>query len=335
MEEKVLREEIIALGMRLHELRVAVARGGNLSARLEENHILITATSSSLGELRDDEVIGVDLSDPASGDTRRLSTEFPLHRLIYRQFLPVTRIIHCHPPLINAYFSVYDDIEVLTFETKLFLGTVPVVKQSTPSISDPEEVTNALRLNNLVVVKNHGVVAVGQSFTDALYLIESLEDAVRMAGVARLFKKERLSPFEEELRRDLSTPELQTRHEMFSLSHIQAIVDLANNDEFIAQKGRELDLTVTLAVKHSEHPDKAYTFSFEQGRIVQVEQGDNAPFVISAPGEAWRQVFLGKLDPFVGTMQGKMKLKGELAKLTRWYLPFTRLFALFKAVPIQ
>jgi hypothetical protein len=34
-------------------------------------------------------------------------------------------------------------------------------------------------------------------------------------------------------------------------------------------------------------------------------------------------------------MQGKMKLKGELAKLTRWYLPFTRLFALFKAVPIQ
>jgi putative sterol carrier protein len=122
---------------------------------------------------------------------------------------------------------------------------------------------------------------------------------------------------------------------MFSFSHIQAIVDLANNDEFISQKGKELDLTVTLAVKHNEHPDKAYTFCFEKGRIVQVQQGDNAPFVISAPGEVWRQVFVGKLDPFVGTMQGKMKLKGELAKLTRWYLPFTRLFALFKAVPIQ
>ena len=60
-----------------------------------------------------------------------------------------------------------------------------------------------------------------------------------------------------------------------------------------------------------------------------------APFVISAPREIWQQVFLGKLDPFVATTQKKMELKGELTKLTRWYLPFTRLFALFKEVKIQ
>jgi len=57
--------------------------------------------------------------------------------------------------------------------------------------------------------------------------------------------------------------------------------------------------------------------------------------VISAPTDVWELVFLGKLDPFVATMQGKMKLKGELGKLSRWYVPFSRLFELFKQVKIK
>jgi hypothetical protein len=37
----------------------------------------------------------------------------------------------------------------------------------------------------------------------------------------------------------------------------------------------------------------------------------------------------------VAAMQKKMELKGEMSLLTRWYVPFTRLFALFKEVKIQ
>jgi hypothetical protein len=46
-------------------------------------------------------------------------------------------------------------------------------------------------------------------------------------------------------------------------------------------------------------------------------------------------VFSGKLDPFVATTQGRMKLKGDLGKLSRWYVPFSRLFELFRQVKIQ
>ena len=84
-----------------------------------------------------------------------------------------------------------------------------------------------------------------------------------------------------------------------------------------------------------EETEKAYTFNFVKGKIARVEQNYRAPFVISASQEVWVQVFSGKLDPFVATTQKKMELKGELTKLTRWYLPFTRLFALFKEVKIQ
>ena len=45
-------------------------------------------------------------------------------------------------------------------------------------------------------------------------------------------------------------------------------------------------------------------------------------------------VFSGKLDSFVSVTQGKMKLSGQLGQLSKWYVPFTRLFALFKEVKI-
>jgi len=335
VKEKALREEIISLGKKLQDLRLVAATGGNLSARVDDKTILITATSVSLGELDDEDIIKVDLAQQNDAKHERLSTEFPLHSHVYENFPEVSRVIHCHPPLINAYFAVHDDLKVLTVETKIFLGNVPVIEQSTPTVTDPRKVVDCLEASNIAVIKNHGVVAIGESFTKAFHLIESLEEAVRIAGVARLFQKEDLSVFEEGLKQELSRSPSTVAHEMFSPAHIQAIVELVNNDEFIAQQGAELDLTVELALKLQEDQDTAYRLRFERGRIVRVEYDDKAPFVISAPAKVWRQVFLGKMDPFVATTQGKMKLKGQLGKLSRWYVPFSRLFELFKLVEIQ
>jgi putative sterol carrier protein len=91
---------------------------------------------------------------------------------------------------------------------------------------------------------------------------------------------------------------------------------------------------VQLAIK-LDGSDKVYKFVFEKGKIIKLERDEDAPFVISAPAEVWELVFLGKLDSFVATMQGKMKLKGELGKLSRWYVPFSRLFELFRQVKIK
>ena len=181
------------------------------------------------------------------------------------------------------------------------------------------------------MIKNHGVVSIADKFSDALYLIESLEEAVKTASVARLFKKEILDDLDQELKNDLTQDQ---SYLMFSKEHIQAIVDLVNKDEFISQKGQELDLTLRLAIK-LDGTDKAYRFNFEKGRIVKLDFDADAPFVISAPAEVWELVFLGKLDSFVAVTQGKMKLQGQLAQLSRWYVPFSRLFQIFKQVKIK
>lgn len=330
MSEKELKSQMINVGKRLYDSGLAVANSGNLSARIDENDLFITATGASLGSLREDEVIRVNLSGAVAGGNIKPSSELPLHLLVYQNTCAKV-VMHCHPPLINGYFAVADKLKALSFETKFYLGEVPVIPQETPTVTEPQAVVAALKTNNLVVLKNHGTVAIAESFKDALNITEALEEAVKSAAVARLFDKHILDDLDGALKDNLQRNE--PAYKMFSPQHIQAIVDLANKDAFIAQKGKELDLTLKLAIK-LDATSSAYRFNFEKGRIVGLDFDSDAPFVISAPAQVWEQVFLGKLDPFVAVTQAKMKLVGQLGQLSKWYVPFSRLFALFKEVRI-
>ncbi len=330
LKEKSLKDQIIRMGKKLYDLRLVVARSGNLSARLEDDTILITATGASLGSLAADDIVKADLNDLEAAKAKGVTSEFPLHSLVYKNF-PNKVIIHCHPTLVNAYFAVSSDLKALTFETKLYVGNIPVIPQETPSITKPELVVEGLKASNLVVLKNHGVVSIADEFSDALYLIETVEEAVKTAAVARLFKPDLLDELDKGLKEDLAA---SLAYPMFSREHIEAIVALVNKDEFIARKGQEMGLTVKLAIK-MDNDGLAYKFNFENGKIVKLDFDAEAPYVISAPASVWEQVFLGKLDSFVAVTQGKMKLTGNLGQLSRWYVPFSRLFELFRKVRIK
>jgi len=330
-KEQILKDEIIKVGKRLYQAGLAVAKSGNLSCRIDGEHILITATGTFLGDLKEGDIVKVDLATGKSEGGKNPSSELPLHSLVYKNF-PAQVVLHCHPPLINGYFALNNSLKALTFETKFYLGNVPVVAQMTPTVTDPSAVISALKSNSLVVLKNHGAVAIGNKFEEALSLTEALEEAVRSAAIGRLFNKEAFDELDSGLKETLTKDEIA--HPMFSREHIQAIVDLVNKDEFIAAKGRELDLTLKLAIK-LDGAANAFKFNFEKGKIVRLDSDADAPFVISGPKEIWEQVFSGKLDSFVAVTQGKMKLDGQLGQLSKWYVPFTRLFSLFRQVKFK
>lgn len=329
-QESILKNEIIRVGNRLYSQGLAVARSGNISAKLDDENILITASQSFLGRLAFGDIVKVNLKNNKAESNRDPSSELPLHSLVYKNFTSKV-VIHCHPPLINGYFAVSSNLKALTFETKFYLGEVPIVNQDTPTVTKPDQVIKALKANNLVVLKNHGAVAISSNFDEALSLVEALEEAVRTAAVARLFDKSVLDELDRPLKERLESSQA---YEMFSFEHIQAIVDLVNKDEFMASKGKELDLTVQLAIA-LEGSDKAYKFNFEKGRIIKLDHDKEAPFIISASDDIWKQVFLGSLNPFVAVTQGKMDLQGQLGQLSRWYVPFSRLFEIFKQVRIK
>ena len=186
--ESRLRDDIIRIGRKLYSRHLVVAKSGNVSARLDNDTMLITATGTSLGALAARDIVRVSISQGPGVSGCRPSSEFPLHCMIYRNF-DCRRVIHCHPPLTNAYFVAYPRLADLIFETKHAIGDVPVVKQYTVTVTKPKPVIAALRKNKLVVLKNHGVVAIDNDFPEAFYRVEALESAVEVAAVSRLFKK--------------------------------------------------------------------------------------------------------------------------------------------------
>jgi len=191
IRERKIKKNIIAAGKKLAALQLVCASSGNLSCRRDAQKILITATGSSLGDLRPDDIVAVSLATGKSNGRRRPSSELLLHRLIYKHF-SCRVVIHCHPPLTNAFFAVCRKLPVLTFEARFYLGDVPVVAQKSLTVTRPGPVIAALAQNRLVVLKNHGVVCIGKTFADTRALIQILEEAVKIVCIARLFNKKTL-----------------------------------------------------------------------------------------------------------------------------------------------
>ncbi|MDD5654565.1 MAG: class II aldolase/adducin family protein, partial [Candidatus Omnitrophica bacterium] len=83
---KILKEEMIKVGRRLYDAGLAVANSGNISARLNDEDILITATGTHLGSLKDSDIVVVNLFGANDFADKKPSSELPLHSLIYKNF---------------------------------------------------------------------------------------------------------------------------------------------------------------------------------------------------------------------------------------------------------
>ncbi len=120
---------------------------------------------------------------------------------------------------------------------------------------------------------------------------------------------------------------------LFSPEQINAIVRLVNSDVHMKDLGQKTHMTMTLAVKLNE-TGELYCFHFEDGQIIDVDKDTEAEFLISASESVWRAVFNRTLDPFVATTQKKMHLRGDFAKISKWYAPCSRIFEIWAQVPI-
>ena len=76
---------------------------GNLSVRLDENHILATPTSMCKGMMKPSDLVVVDMEGRRVGGRRDVSSEIAMHLLIYRLRPDVQGVVHAHPPTATGF----------------------------------------------------------------------------------------------------------------------------------------------------------------------------------------------------------------------------------------
>lgn len=328
-----------AIGLLLWEKELVSGLNGNISVRIDAKSLLLTAHDTCLGLLQEKDILAADMEGNLL-EEGSLSTEKLLHTEIYKHFPETAAVIHTHTTFASAYFLENETFVPRIFEAKFYLGEVHSVKQSTPSVTDAGPVVEEFKKNNIVVLRNHGVAAMGRDLFECFLLIQALEEAVKIETFSRLFKNNGRAGQRKPVKG--RTPRLERKKappksksfKLFSPEQMDAIARLANQDKQLAELGRKTQMTFDLAVKLNE-TGQVYRFKFVNGRIAEVGRDDKAEFLVSAPEAVWRAVFNREIDPFVATTQKKMDLKGDFAKISKWYAPCSRVFELWQKVPIK
>ncbi len=332
--EKAKVNEIIAVGRLIWEKNLTGGMSGNISVKVSKETAMITGRATCLGSLEAADIGVIDLDGKPLGKNFQPSSERAFHTTVFKN-LDALAVVHIHPTWTNGYFSANDKIEFDTFETRLTLGDIPVIDQNTPTITDITPVIEALKNSNIVVLKHHGVVAIGETLKDAFYLVQTLEEAVQMAFVRDFYLAQKSKVLKDGILKEPSAVEFSKKYELFSEEQIKDIVELVNHDEKFKKLSLDTSLKTRLAVVLDD-TQQAYCFNFADGKIVDYTQTtDGAEFIISGKGQYWRAIFNRQLDPFAATRQKKLKLKGDFAKISRWYVPFNRLFELWVKTPVE
>jgi L-fuculose-phosphate aldolase len=186
--ENSLREEIVEVGRLLYGRGLIVATDGNISARLDQDLILITPSGLCKGLMKPDQLITIDLAGrkigPGTAANQHLkpTSETAMHLEVYKQRSDVVAVVHAHPPyaiaLSIAGISLAD---CMLPEAIVFLGLTPTTPYATPS---SEENARAIREvitgHDALVLQRHGSLTVGDSPLNAYYRTETLEQIARI-----------------------------------------------------------------------------------------------------------------------------------------------------------
>ncbi|HXG50466.1 MAG TPA: class II aldolase/adducin family protein [candidate division Zixibacteria bacterium] len=322
--------EMIRWGRLLFERRLVSGWGGNLSRRLGRREFLITAQHAPLGFLTPRDLVRIDETGKTRAKNRRASSETPMHLAVY-QGCGAQAVVHAHPPAVVAFSLARSHFIPASFEEKYTIGRVPVIPQETPTVTEPEALVEALKYGPIAILKGHGTVAAARSLEEAFLYTDLLEEAVRCQ-----FFNERLNGTEPSAGAEAEPPaSAGPAHALFSRAHMEALVATANSDPEFRAEGERTDLTTSLTLRLDDTA-AAWTVDFAHGEIRGLRERSDGEFLIGGKAEWWRAVFCGRIDPFLATQQGKLELRrGELARLSRWYKPFQRAFALWRRIPIE
>ena len=175
-----LKNKIIETGKLLWDKGLVTGFNGNISVRVDADTILITATGTCLGYLKLTDIVTLSLKSGEIVGEGKASSERFMHTEVYKNFPDINAVVHTHPTYTNGFFLSNDILEPNTFEAKFYLGTVRSVPQSTPSVTAMEPVIKELKASNIVVLRNHGVVAIGKDLFYAFVLIQELEEQTKV-----------------------------------------------------------------------------------------------------------------------------------------------------------
>lgn len=185
-------ESLCEQAHKFYRLRYQMSNGGNLSARLPGDLMLVKGTDVDFEHVAYDTLTVCDFSgNPLEGSVKP-SKESLLHGAIYARFPGVGAILHCHSVFATAWAKNHDALEFSTYHSEIKLkGRCPVF--DTKSYVVPQDFFPAILDDlkrhpgmNSFLLRGHGQMALGKNIREAASLAELVEETAQIALLSRL-----------------------------------------------------------------------------------------------------------------------------------------------------
>jgi L-fuculose-phosphate aldolase len=183
------KKELVECVKSLYWLGLTTSVSGNHSIRVRNGWMWITPSGLSRYKIRPNNLVKVNLKTGKAFGNIRPSIELNVHRNIYNNRQDVNAIVHTHSPFTIG-ISISSKFQHVIEEARVVVGD-PVVISNRPSGSKDlaESVSGAFqnRATRAVVIRNHGVVAVGKDIHQGRAIVESLEEWAKILMVSEIF----------------------------------------------------------------------------------------------------------------------------------------------------
>lgn len=186
MTELEFKEAIVDVCHSLSNDKFVGTYEGNVSYK-NGDKIYITPTQTSKAHLTADQIITIDSKGNKIEGTRKQTSETPMHTKCYELRPDIGAVIHCHSPFATAYAQMGKPIvSNCSTEFLMFFGEVPCLKYGTPGTLDIiSDLDKYIYDYDVVLLANHGILAVGKDPMDAYAKIASVEMVLKTEFIRR------------------------------------------------------------------------------------------------------------------------------------------------------
>lgn len=175
---------------RLHARGLLAGNEGNVSCRLPDGTLLVSAAGTDKGTLSPRHLVHIDGTGRVLAGAPGLvpSSEVGMHLALYAAGPAVRAVVHAHPPAATGFATAGIPLpdDVLP-EIPALLGRValvPYARPGTPALA--AAMAPYLPEAQAFLLAHHGATTVGTTVAQALVRMESLEQAARILLAARL-----------------------------------------------------------------------------------------------------------------------------------------------------
>jgi len=200
--EDDLRAAIIEAGKIAYQSGLMISNDGNISVRMQNGHILMTPSGVCKGRINPEDLLIIDLDGrlikSAADPALKPSSEQPMHLEVYRRRPDVRAVIHTHLIFANALVIAKGKIRMDVIpEAAVAFGSIPVTDYAMPSSpQNAEAIRELIGAHDVVMIRNHGCLAIGHDLEQALIRVERLEHIAKTLTFAELLGDVNALPLE-------------------------------------------------------------------------------------------------------------------------------------------